>query len=187
MTRTLIVYGTNHGQAGKIAQAIADTLKSRNIDVEIAQAPTAFRPDEYAGVVVVASVHAGHYQPAVRNWVRVNAAVLKARQTAFVSVCLAVRDTRPKAQEDLRALLERFFAETGWRPTLTKVVAGALLYTQYNWIVRYVMKRIVASAGGDTDTSRDYEYTDWNDVRRFASEFGELVEAATSQRNGLVA
>lgn len=25
--------------------------------------------------------------------------------------------------------------------------------------------------GGDTDTSRDYEYTDWNDVREFAKSF----------------
>jgi menaquinone-dependent protoporphyrinogen oxidase len=37
------------------------------------------------------------------------------------------------------------------------------------------MKRIVASAGGDTDTSKDYEYTDWNDVRNFADVFGRRV------------
>jgi menaquinone-dependent protoporphyrinogen oxidase len=33
------------------------------------------------------------------------------------------------------------------------------------------MKRIVAKAGGDTDTTRDYEYTDWEDLRRFAQDF----------------
>jgi menaquinone-dependent protoporphyrinogen IX oxidase len=29
------------------------------------------------------------------------------------------------------------------------------------------MGRIVARAGGDTDTSRDYEYTDWAALRAF--------------------
>jgi menaquinone-dependent protoporphyrinogen oxidase len=33
------------------------------------------------------------------------------------------------------------------------------------------MLRIVRKAGGDTDTSRDYEYTNWTDVRAFADEF----------------
>jgi menaquinone-dependent protoporphyrinogen oxidase len=46
------------------------------------------------------------------------------------------------------------------------------------------MKRIVSKGGGDTDTSRDYEYTDWEDLRTFAREFagyvlvGHLVGAA---------
>jgi menaquinone-dependent protoporphyrinogen oxidase len=31
------------------------------------------------------------------------------------------------------------------------------------------MRRIAAKEGGDTDTSRDYEYTDWPAVDRFAS------------------
>ncbi len=38
------------------------------------------------------------------------------------------------------------------------------------------MKRIVAKAGGGTDTTRDYEYTDWDDVRVFAREFAQRVE-----------
>ena len=59
-----------------------------------------------------------------------------------------------------------------------KIVAGALLYTHYNFFVRWLMKRIVANAGGDTDTSKDYEYTDWSDVRAFAADFGRRAVAA---------
>jgi menaquinone-dependent protoporphyrinogen oxidase len=40
------------------------------------------------------------------------------------------------------------------------------------------MKRIVAKAGGNTDTSCDYEYTDWNDLRAFANEFVRNLPAA---------
>ena len=48
-------------------------------------------------------------------------------------------------------------------------------YTRYNWFIRRVMKRIAAKAGGDTDTTRDHEYTDWQDLRRFTEQFGLLV------------
>jgi len=33
------------------------------------------------------------------------------------------------------------------------------------------MKRIARKSGGDTDTSRDYEYTDWAAVDDFAQRF----------------
>jgi menaquinone-dependent protoporphyrinogen oxidase len=101
--------------------------------------------------------------------------VLNEKPTAFLSVCLAVLQEEPKVQQDLSGIIGRFLTVTGWRPTVTKPVAGALLYTRYNPIKRWVMKRIVRKAGGDTDTSRDYEYTDWSDLRAFADEFGELV------------
>jgi len=38
------------------------------------------------------------------------------------------------------------------------------------------MKRVVAKVAGDTDTTRDYEYTDWDDLRAFAREFAGRVE-----------
>ena len=41
--------------------------------------------------------------------------------------------------------------------------------------MRWVMKRIAAKAGGAIDTSRDYEYTDWADLRGFARQFEHLV------------
>ena len=33
------------------------------------------------------------------------------------------------------------------------------------------MKLIAKHQGGDTDTSRDYEYTDWDDLKHFIEEF----------------
>ena len=92
-----------------------------------------------------------------------------------MSVCLGILQADPQVQQELGKIVDRFFAATEWRPTVIKPVAGALLYTHYNWIKRWVMKRIVRKAGGDTDTSRDYEYTDWNDLRKFAEQFAQRV------------
>ena len=57
-------------------------------------------------------------------------------------------------------------------------VAGALEYSKYNPLKRWIMKRIAAKAGGGTDTSRDYDYTDWDDLQQFAEAFGRRVVAS---------
>jgi menaquinone-dependent protoporphyrinogen oxidase len=126
-------------------------------------------------VIVAASVHVGGYQPEVRQWVRAHAPALNGVPTAFISVCLGVLQHEPKVQEEVAATIRRFLTSVGWEPTTTKAVAGAVLYTHYGWLKRWVMRRIVREAGGDTDTTRDHEYTDWADLDRFAASFAELV------------
>jgi menaquinone-dependent protoporphyrinogen oxidase len=77
--------------------------------------------------------------------------------------------------------MEKFFVDTGWRPQRVKPIAGALLYSKYNPLVRFVMKRIARKAGTRTDTSRDYEYTDWVSLDRFIDELAEELTASAPQ------
>lgn len=177
MARILVLYGTTEGHTARIAQSIGATLRTRGAEVDVALATRAPGPDpgDYDGVLVTASVHGGRFQRPVRRWVHAHVNLLRDKPTAFVAVCLGVLQRDPAVQEEVTAIVNRFLLETGWRPAITKVVAGALLYSRYGLIKRWVMKRIAAQAGGDTDTSRDYEYTDWNDVRAFAEQYGRLV------------
>lgn len=177
MIRMLVLYGTTEGQTARIAEALAGAMRAQGVEVELADAATRDpAPDEYAAVVVAASVHAGGYQRSVKRWVHAHAPALFGRQTAFVSVCLGVLQHDPQVERELRTIKERFLTQTGWQPSVVKVVAGALPYTKYNWVKRWVMRRIVRKAGGDTDTSRDYEYTDWEDVRRFGRDFAAKAQ-----------
>jgi menaquinone-dependent protoporphyrinogen oxidase len=175
----LVLYGTTDGQTRKIAAVIADELRACGAEVDVANAkqqhpPTP--PGNYAAVVVAGSVHAGGYQRSVRRWVRAHRDALASRPTAFVSVCLGVLEHNPATDRELDRILTRFFDATGWRPTITKIVAGALPFTKYGWLKRRVMLRIVKKQlGSDVDTRRDYEYTDWNDVRAFARAFRQKV------------
>ena len=179
MARILVLYGTTEGQTAKIARAISSTLRELGVETDVVEAGQ-HDPDprRYDAVIVAASVHAGTFQKAVVRWVRAHADRLAARPTAFVPVCLAVLGKGPQAAAEVQAIVERFQAQSCWSPSTTKTVAGALLYTRYNIFKRWILKRIVAKQGGDTDTSRDYEYTDWNDVRAFAIEFGRRVRGA---------
>jgi len=178
MTHILIVYGTTDGHTRKIAQVLAENLRAKLCCVDIMDAAGPLghlSPESYDGVIVAASVHIGDYQRGVGRWVRAYAPQLNGVPTAFLSVCLAVLERRIEARQEILRIMRRFLVRCGWRPTITKMVAGAVPYTRYGWLKRQMMKRIVAKAGGDTDTTRDFEYTDWNDLRDFARDFAELA------------
>jgi menaquinone-dependent protoporphyrinogen oxidase len=178
MSRILVLYGTSEGHTAKVARALAARLVADGVDADVQEAITGDPlPAVYDGVVVAASLHAGGYQKRVGKWLRAHAKEFGQRPTAFISVCLAVLSKDEKGRDEARAIPRRYVDSLGWQPTMIKLVAGALPYTKYNFFVRWMMKRIVAGAGGDTDTSRDYEYTDWQDLRAFADRFAALVNA----------
>jgi len=181
MTRFLVVYGTIDGHTAKVAQAIGEALRAQGGDVDVVSARrVAADPGRYDAVIVAAPVHAGGYPRALTKWVRRNAQVLEARPAAFVSVCLGVLQQNLAVHRELAAIIRRFLRATAWHPAETKIVAGALRYTHYNWFKRRMMLRIVRKAGGDTDTSRDYEYTDWADLRAFTTRFAARVAPAAA-------
>ncbi len=172
MPRILVLYGTTDGQTGKIARFLGQELKALHVEAVVMHAsPKSPRPQGFDGVIVAASLHAGGFQRPVRKWVRAHQADLARVPSVFLAVCLGVLEQNPKTDAELQRLVQAFTAETGWTPPETRFVAGALPWSRYGWLKTLVMKRIVARAGGDTDTSRDYEYTDWAELRQFAERF----------------
>ena len=179
MSRVLILFSSVDGQTRRIAERMAQVLRTgHEVTLRSADAPEAPADlGSHDAVVVGAAIRYGHHAPAIRRLVRAHRPDLEARPGAFFSVCLSAGGPGAKP-ETARAYLEAFLAETGWRPALTTSFAGALLYTRYNPIIRFLMRMIVGFAGGDTDMSKDYEYTDWAMVERFARAFSERISDA---------
>jgi len=178
MMRVLIPYGTTEGQTARISEYLAHVIRDHGHEayaVDI-KGSGASEPDGYDAVIVGASIHMGKHEDYVRAFVRENRDVLERPPSAFFSVSLAAHD-EPEVAE---CYIEEFVQETGWRPGMVGLFGGALLYTQYGFIKRYLMKRIARHKGSpDTDTSRDYVYTDWESVKHFAGEFLELCGSHT--------
>ena len=180
MSRVLILYGTTDGHTHKVAAFLGKTFEQEGCHVDVfdaASGPT-LQLDNYDGVVVAASVHIGGFQRPVRRWVHAHAAWLSRMPTAFLCVCLGILEQRPEAQREVEQIMQKFLNQTGWQPTTTMAVAGAVPFTRYTWFKKLVMRRIVAKAGGGTDTGRDYEYTDWDALRTFGRSFVRAHELA---------
>lgn len=179
MSRILIFYGTTDGHTAKVAHHLGEYLQDDGALVHIVEAGAAHgdpRPQDYDAVVVAASIHLGNYQRAIGHWVRAHHRELSGMPSAFLSVCLGVLQPEPEARRELVSIMEKFFATAGWRPTVSRSIAGALLYSRYGWLRRWTMRRMARKAGVETDPSRDYEYTDWDDLRAFALAFMPRVE-----------
>jgi menaquinone-dependent protoporphyrinogen oxidase len=178
MAEILLYYGTSEGQTERIADHVAEELRAGGHDVTVANADaTAADPQDYDGVLLGASVHRGSHQRPVERFARDYSADLDAMPSGFFSVSLSAASEDGSGRADARRVRDEFLETVGWTPDVTTTVAGALKYSEYGWITRFVMKRIARTEGGDTDTSRDYEYTDWDAVDAFADEFSALFEA----------
>lgn len=171
--RFLIVYGTHHGQSALIAQHIAEVLQSAGATMLVngMDLPRSISPGEFDGVIVGGSIQFNRHQRFLKQFVRKHRDALNAMPSAFFSVSGAGAGHADAERAQANRYIAEFLRETGWRPTSTASFGGAIAYTKYNPILRLVMRRIAAQKGEPTDTSRDFSFTDWTLVERFATAF----------------
>jgi menaquinone-dependent protoporphyrinogen oxidase len=184
MKPVLVLYATREGHTQVIAERVMESVKARGYPadvVDVAHMPPAFSLSNYSGAVLMASVHMGAHEAEMIRFVKRHVAELEGMPAAFLSVSLSeagaedVSSTpaqRAQAAADVNAMISAFLTETGWHPARIKAVAGALLYTKYNFLLRFLMKRMSRQGAGATDTSKDHQYTDWAALDSFT---GELV------------
>jgi menaquinone-dependent protoporphyrinogen oxidase len=184
MMNIVIVYATREGQTKKIAEHMATWLRSRGDTADVIDADCATRSVElerFDGVLVVAPIHAGGYPRSIVRFAKNHRDALERVPSAFCSVGLAIASRTNDGRAQTLPLVEKFVKQTGWQPKRVELVAGALPYSKYNLLIRFIMRRIAAHEGGEVDTSRDYEYTDWGALDRFTSAFAvEVMDSSPS-------
>jgi len=176
--KILIVYGTTHGQTAAIAAFLKLTLEQRGCEVVVSNVKEPPTPPlhQFDGVIVGASVIARGHQPAVAEFIRDNLETLNAMPSAFFSVSASAGSSREEGRAAARRGRDRFLAETGFQPDLSECIAGAIKYTRYNVFLRWYMKKASRMNGGSTDTTRDHEYTNWEQVEAFARQFATMMK-----------
>jgi menaquinone-dependent protoporphyrinogen oxidase len=179
MCEVPVFYATTEGQTRRIAERLADQIHRHGLDsraVAIASEEAAqIDWSRVRGVAIGASLHLQRHQREAVRFARAHHEALSAIPALFVSVSLAAASTRAGEVAAARRLAEQFAADTGWTPARIATVAGRLAYTRYNWLVRFFMRRIAVKEGGSADTSRDHEYTDWEQVEQLADELAYEV------------
>ena len=175
--RVLVAYASTHGHTAKIAGRVAEAVRTAGLEAEVEQLGEAADPDPgaYDGVIAGASLHQGKHQPELVEWVRAHREALESRPAGFFSVSLTAAEDTEEARAATQECLDGFLEETGWSPAMTAMFAGALQYREYDFFTRKLIRLMMKRGGHPTDTSRDYEYTDWDAVDRFAEELAGRV------------
>jgi menaquinone-dependent protoporphyrinogen oxidase len=154
-----------------------ESLERRDIHITLVNLKERPAPELYQfdGVILGASIIARGHQPAVVAYIRNHRDELNRMRSAFFSVSASAGSANEKGRAAARRVRDEFLLETGFNPSITESIAGAIKYTRYNYLLRWYMKKASRMNGGSTDTSRDHEYTDWNQVESFAHRFAILI------------
>lgn len=173
MTNILIAFETRDGQCEKIAHSVADVVRCLGHSPTIENVDNLHDPiimSRYDAVIFGGPIHVGSHSKTLRRFVETNRVLLKVIPTAFFSVSLSAAGAENQRKDAYRCM-HAFLSRAEFVPLDSIILAGAVKYRKYSLFKRLMMKWIVASAGGDTDTSQDYEYTNWIEVSRFVERF----------------
>jgi menaquinone-dependent protoporphyrinogen oxidase len=174
-----VFFATTDGQTHTIAERFAAVLRDEGFDSRTIDLT---RPDAHhvdwsrlRGALVGASLHMGKHQRAVATFIRSHAIDLNAHPSMFFSVSLSAASKDANEREAAQKIADAFPSPLGWTPWRVVIVAGRIAYTRYGFLKRMLLKRIARKEGAPTDTSRDYEFTDWNQVESLARELAAVV------------
>ena len=126
--------------------------------------------NDYSGAILAASVHAGEHGREMIRFVKAHVTDLNRIPNCFISVTLtqASVDMPQGSQRDheialaaVKQVMDTFSPlRPGGRPIRLAGCMHRSIPSTIRWF-GWCLKRIAKKAGGATDTSRDYEYTDW--------------------------
>ncbi|KEY59140.1 menaquinone-dependent protoporphyrinogen IX dehydrogenase [Serratia sp. DD3] len=172
--KALILYSSRDGQTQAIAFYIANKLQDTlNCDVISLQQADDIDLTQYQQILIGASVRYGRFHPALKKFVKRNATQLNHIPSAFFATNLTARKPEKRSPQT-NAYTRKFLLSSPWQPKQCAVFAGALRYPRYRWLDRVMIRLIMKITGGETDTSKEVEYTDWQQVDRFTQEFSHI-------------
>ena len=163
--KTLILYSSHDGQTKKIAHFIAERLNHEVIVEDLHQ--SAVDLSQFQQIIIGASIRYGHFNKALYQFIEKNHRTLNEKNSAFFGVNLTARKENKNTPET-NVYVRKFLSRIAWKPTKASVFAGALYYPRYKLFDRLMIQLIMKITKGETDPTKEIEYTDWEKVENFA-------------------
>tara|TARA_B100001769_G_C21822815_1_gene447169 strand:- start:124 stop:636 length:513 start_codon:yes stop_codon:yes gene_type:complete len=165
MKKILLTYSTVDGHTKTICEKILSY--SKNSHVDILPIDSSINIKDYDIVVIGASIRYGKYREEIFKFIKENEELLNSKDNAFFSVNVVARKEN-KNKPETNPYLIKFLNKISWQPKILDVFAGKIDYPKYKFLDKYAIKFIMWITKGPTDTSKVYEFTDWNRVKSFA-------------------
>ena len=170
----LIIYSSTDGQTKKICEKIIENLSSANkfklISLDEA---LYFNLEKCEKIIIGASIRYGRHNKKVLDFIIKNKNILDLKKTAFFSVNVVARKEEKSTPETNPYVLS-LLKKTNWKPNKLSVFAGKVDYPNYNFINKIDIRFIMMITKGPTDINNSYEFTNWENVKKFAKELEKL-------------
>ena len=124
--------------------------------------------NEFDKIIIGASIRYGKHNKEVYKFISKNQEVLENKENAFFSVNIVARKPN-KNTVDTNPYLLKFLKQISWKPKNLAVFGGKLDYQKYGILNRQMIRFIMFLTKGDTDPNSVIEYTNWEEVDKFAN------------------
>jgi menaquinone-dependent protoporphyrinogen oxidase len=169
-----------YGQTKRICERIRSELAPLGHSAEIVPIQQCSpRTDDCDAVLIGASIRHGKHDPSVLQFILQHQPLLESKPSAFFSVSLIARKPTRNTPET-NPYVKAFIARSPWKPRLVGVFGGELDYQRYGLFNRYVIRLIMKINGGPTDLNTKVEFTNWDEVNRFAGRYGALLDGRSA-------
>ena len=171
---SLIIYSTTDGQTKKICESIKDNSINKS-SYEVVSLNEAFYKEieKYDQIIIGASIRYGRHSPRVYKFIKENKNILEKKKTAFFSVNVVARKPE-KSTPETNPYIRKFLKKSSWQPKKVGVFAGKIDYPRLGFINRNVIRLIMLITKGPTDIKNTYEFTDWQNVKKFTTELDKM-------------
>lgn len=175
MAKALFLYSSREGQTKKILNYIKEEMVEFDCDIRDLHTVGDVDFAQYDKVLIGASIRYGHLNKKLYQFIEHNLTQLQSNKVAFFCVNLTARkEDQGKDTPEGSAYIKTFLKKSPWQPPLIGVFAGALYYPRYNFFDRTMIRFIMTMTGGETDTSKEVEYTNWQKVSLFTEKLKNL-------------
>ena len=164
MQKSIIIYSSVDGHTKEICEKIAGHMIG---DSDIFSVDDNPEIQNYEKIIIGASIRYGKYRTKLFDFIESNIEIINGKENAFFSVNVVARKTE-KNTPNTNPYVQKFLNSTTWIPNKVEVFAGKIDYPKYKFLDKYAIKFIMWITKGPTDTSKRYEFTDWDKVKNFA-------------------
>ena len=164
--KKIFIYSSSNGQSLKICETLNEEKESLILNIDRLNSVNL---DNFDQIIIGASVKYGDHNKKIYNFVKNNKILLKRKKTVFFSVNATARKSE-KNTPNTNPYIIKFLKKTNWKPDHIGVFAGKIDFPNYNFLEKYIIKFIMWITNGPTDTTKTYEFTDWDAVKKFSRE-----------------
>tara|TARA_Y100001970_G_scaffold271165_1_gene365991 strand:+ start:446 stop:985 length:540 start_codon:yes stop_codon:yes gene_type:complete len=177
MKRILITYSTTDGHTKLISEKIKsfldDTFIVDLLSIQSINENFEVLNKSFVHVIVGASIRYGKHSQDLYDFIRNNIDFLESSTNSFFSVNAVARKPEKNTPET-NPYIKKFLTLSNWTPNKLAVFAGKVDYPKYRFMDKYMIRLIMWITNGPTNTSKTYEFTDWNKVEEFAHEIKKI-------------
>ena len=164
--KKIFIYSSSNGQSLKICETLNEEKDSLILNIDRLNSVNL---DNFDQIIIGASVKYGDHNKKIYNFVKKYKILLERKKTVFFSVNATARKSE-KNTPNTNPYIIKFLKKTNWKPDHIGVFAGKIDFPNYNFLEKYIIKFIMWITNGPTDTTKTYEFTDWDAVKKFSRE-----------------